>query len=82
MGKLDQVRTECGFRRISMAISDDKTGRCGVRGKSGGVLEAAARRTIFALETEAQDEMDDEGGGRVFVSLECKDGNEIGRAHV
>ena len=59
-----------------MAISDDKTGRCGVRGKSGGVLEAAARRTIFALETEAQDEMDDEGGGRVFVSLECKDGNE------
>ena len=45
MGKLEEVRIECGFRRISMAISDDKTDRCGGRGKSGGELEAAARRT-------------------------------------
>lgn len=45
MGKLEVAHTEvmdCGFRRISMAIRDDKSDGCGVRGKSGGVLEAAA----------------------------------------
>lgn len=59
MGKLEIAHAEvidCGFRRISMAISDDKNDGCGVRGKSGGVLQAAARRTVLALETEAQEQ--------------------------